>query len=98
MAGCVPGTEEGDIDALLRYADTLAREKKVDRDLRVAAFDGRSTRNFEKRFPGFTGVLKAALGIRIWLIEPEVITIDESAIHPYEELGFRTVGVVANKF
>jgi ribosomal protein S18 acetylase RimI-like enzyme len=45
-----------------------------------------------------TEVLKAAYRIGIWLIELEAITVNESAIHLYEKVGFRKVGVVPSKF
>ncbi len=39
-----------DLDSVLEYANTLVREKRVNRNLGVASFDRRLTREFERRF------------------------------------------------
>ena len=39
-----------DVDALLRFANSIVREKKENRDLGIAAFDKRLTRGFERKF------------------------------------------------
>ena len=39
-----------DVDALLRFANSIVREKKENRDLGIAAFDKRLTRGLEKKF------------------------------------------------
>ena len=39
-----------DVDAMLRFANSIVREKKENRDLGIAAFDERLTREFERKF------------------------------------------------
>ncbi len=39
-----------DLDAVLKYANTPVREKKVNRSLGVASFDRRLTKRFEREF------------------------------------------------
>lgn len=41
--------------------------------------------------------LNGALRIGVWLVELQVFAINDIAIHLYEKLGFRKVGVVPNK-
>lgn len=146
-----------DLDAVVRFANTLVREKKTNRELGVVSFDKRLTRKDERDFlkvrvegarkgevvslgafaeakmvghcdvrrwkPGdlrhagtlgivilqgyrgvgigerlMTEVLRQALRKGIWLVELTVFAINEKAIHLYEKVGFRKVGVVPNKF
>jgi RimJ/RimL family protein N-acetyltransferase len=40
----------GDLDALLRFANTISREKSVNRELGIVSLDGRATRKEERQF------------------------------------------------
>ncbi len=148
--------KRSDIDSLVTFANTLAREKKTNRDLGIISFDKRLTKKDEKKFlnmiingvrkkevvslgafvdgklvghcdvrrrkprdirhtgvlgivilEGYRGVgvgerlmtevLREALCSGVWLIELTVFSINEAAIHLYEKVGYRRVGVVPNK-
>lgn len=145
-----------DLGALLKFANALVAEKKVNRKLGIVSFDKRMTKKEERKFlntvidgvakkqivslaafvdgklvghcdlrrrrlkdVSHTGVLGVVIldGYRgigvgerliaevlheaaqngIWLVELTVFAMNEAAIHLYEKIGFRRVGLVPNK-
>jgi len=147
---------DSDLDSLLKFANSLVREKKTNRDLGITSFDKRLSRDFERKFlnstlegmknrkvvsvaafsgrelvgeclirgressdlahTGLLGIvvldryrgvglgkklagdaLQAARKVGIWLVELEVLGINQRAIRLYEKLGFRRVGIVPDK-
>ena len=145
-----------DLDAMMKFANIMVREKRTNRDLGIVSFDKRMTRKDERKFlsmlidgvrnkevvsigafadgrlvghcdvrrrkprderhtgvlgivilDGYRGVgvgqrlMTAAMNetrrIGVWLVELTVFSTNEPAIHLYEKMGFRRVGVVPNK-
>jgi ribosomal protein S18 acetylase RimI-like enzyme len=145
-----------DVEAMLKFANLLVREKRKNREIGVASFDRRLTRKEETEFvrasadlarkkqgvstvalvggrvvgecslrrrgpsdlrhtgvlgivvlDGFRGmgigealmkeVLRKARRIGVWLVELEVVSGNAPAVHLYEKMGFRKVGVIPNK-
>jgi len=145
-----------DVQSALRFANTLAREKKTNPDLGIISLDQRVSEKDERRFVnriiagrrkeneislgafdgermvghchvsrrtqrdvrhtgvygisiigGYRGigiggrltelVLEQASMMGVWLVELEVMGINETAIGLYERIGFRKAGVIPNK-
>lgn len=145
-----------DLDTLVRFANTLVRERKTNQDLGIISLDKRVTKKDERKFLSYiirgvrdkevasvgafvegrlvghcdlrrrkssdvrhtgvfgivilnryrgigigermmTEILEEARRMGIWLVELQVFAINDAAIHLYEKLGFRRVGVVPNK-
>jgi RimJ/RimL family protein N-acetyltransferase len=145
-----------DAEEMLKFANLLVREKRTNREIGVASFDKRLTREEETKFvrsnvelaekkqgvttvallggrivgecslrrrgpsdlrhtgilgivvlDGFRGmgigeglmkeVLRKARRIGVWLVELEVVSGNDIAVHLYEKLGFRKVGVIPDK-
>jgi len=148
--------KRGDIQPALRFANSLAREKKTNHDLGIISLDKKVTEKDERKFlnriiagrktgdeislGAFDGVrmvghchvarrnqrdvrhtgvygitildgyrrigigarltesvLEQASKMGVWLVELEVMGINEAAIGLYEKMGFRMAGVIPNK-
>ncbi|HYA56818.1 MAG TPA: GNAT family N-acetyltransferase [Nitrososphaerales archaeon] len=145
-----------DILPLMRFANTLSREKETNQDLGIVSLDKRVAKEEELEFlnriiagrrtkdeislaafdgarmvghchvsrrrqrdvrhtgilgisviDGYRGlgigsrltaeVLEQTLRVGVWLVELEVMGINEAAIGLYEKMGFRRAGVIPNK-
>jgi ribosomal protein S18 acetylase RimI-like enzyme len=63
--------------------------------LGIVILDGYRGLGIGKRM--MTEALNGDLRIGVWLVELQVFAINDIAIHLYEKLGFRKVGIVPNK-
>ena len=145
-----------DLNGLLRFANTIVKERRTNPELGITSLDRRLRRSDEKKFldgillgikkneavsvaavvgkkivghcdvtrrrqsderhTGLLGIvildeyrgtgigqmmvktaLEEALRSGVWLVELQVFAINEVAIHVYEKLGFKRVGVVPGK-
>jgi RimJ/RimL family protein N-acetyltransferase len=145
-----------DLDGLLKFANTIVKERRSNRELGITSLDRRLRKSDERKFlegilhgikkneevsvaavvsgkivghcdvsrrrqsderhtgllgivilDGYRGMgigqmmvktaLELALRSGVWLVELQVFAINEVAIHVYEKLGFKRVGVVPGK-
>ena len=146
----------GDLDPLLKFANVVSKEKRVNRELGIVSLDGRTTRAKEREFlnrilagakrrevvsrvamvggeiighcdvwrrklrdvrhtgvlgivvrDGYrdlgigerlvTEVLRESEKMDVWLVELTVFASNGRALHLYEKLGFKRVGVIPHK-